>query len=70
MNTFTHLLHVEMRRAMHRRFVRWMIVLAMAMCATAGVIVYLSSRDAAELARSSDHPAHMVTWWTRGGGGD
>ena len=70
MNSFAHLLTVEMRRALHRRFVRWMIVFALAMCATTGLIIFLSSRDAAELARSTDHPANMVTWWTRGGGGD
>ena len=70
MNSFAHLLHVEMRRALHRRFVRWMIVFALAMCATVGLIVYLTSRDPAELARSTEHPANMVTWWTRGGGGD
>ncbi|HUC32369.1 MAG TPA: hypothetical protein VMS14_03135 [Ilumatobacteraceae bacterium] len=66
MNSFGRLLWVEMRRALHRRFVRWMIALALAFCALAGVIVYLSSRNPAKL--TSDHPAHMVTWWSSGGG--
>ena len=67
MNGYGRLLWVEMRRAMHRRFVRWMIALALAFCAFAGVIVYLSSRNPAKL--GSDHPAKMVTWWSSGGGG-
>ena len=68
---FVHLLGVEMRRALHRRLVRWMIALAVALCALTGVVVYLTSRDPVELARSSDHPAHMVTWWATGAtGGD
>ena len=67
--TFGRLLAVEMRRALHRRFVRWMIALALSFCALTAVLVYMTSRDATELARSSDHPANMVTWWTSGGGG-
>ena len=67
MNGFLRLLWVEMRRAMHRRFVRWMIVLALAFCALTGVIVFLSSRNLTEGA-SGGHPAHMVTWWSSGGG--
>lgn len=65
---FVRMLVVEMQRALHRRLVRWMIALALALCALTGSVVYLSSRDAAELARATDHPAHMVTWWTAGGG--
>ena len=72
MNTkLVHLLGVEMRRALHRRLVRWMIALALLMCAFSGVVIYLSSGDPVELARTTDHPAHMATWWsTSGGGGD
>ena len=36
---------VEMRRALHRRLVRWMLALALALCALTGVIAYLSSGD-------------------------
>jgi hypothetical protein len=72
MNTkLGHLLGVEMRRALHRRLVRWMINLALLLCALSGVVIYLSSGDPVELARTTDHPAHMATWWsTSGGGGD
>src|SRR5918994_2568193 len=59
---------VEMRRALHRRLVRWMIVLAVSLSALAGVIVYLTSRDPVVLAREGTHPARMVSWW--GGGGE
>jgi len=57
-----HLTVVEMRRALHRRLVRWMVALALALSAAAGVIVYLSSRDPAELRRAADHPAQMASW--------
>lgn len=67
MNSFGRLLWVEMRRAMHRRFVRWMIALALAFCALTGVIAFASSRDPSKL--GSDHPVHMASWWTTGGGG-
>ena len=66
---FPRMVGVEMRRALHRRLVRWMIALALALSAVTGVIAFLSSRDPADLARSTDHPAHMATWWTTGGGG-
>ena len=59
---------VEMRRALRRRLVRWMIALAVALCGLTGVIVYLASRDPLELARSSAHPATMSSWWISGGG--
>lgn len=61
------MLVVEMRRALHRRLVRWMITLALALCALSGVVIYLSSRDPVELARSTDHPANMASWWATGG---
>ncbi len=59
---------VEMRRALHRRLVRWMIVLALTLCAVMGVIVFLTSRDPDQLARSSENPARMSSWWISGGG--
>ena len=44
MNTkLGHLVGVEMRRALHRRLVRWMIALALLLCAFSGVVIYLSS---------------------------
>jgi hypothetical protein len=61
------MLVVEMRRALHRRLVRWMITLALTLCALTGVVIYLSSRDPVALARSTDHPAHMASWWATGG---
>jgi hypothetical protein len=67
-NRFLHLVMVEMRRALHRRLVRWMIALALALCALTGVLVYMTSRNPASLAKSVDHPAHMATWWSAGGG--
>ncbi len=64
--SLVHLTFVEMRRAMHRPLVRWMIVLAVALSALAGVIVYFTSRDPVALARESTHPAHMASWWMAG----
>jgi hypothetical protein len=65
--SFAYLTFVEMRRALHRRLVRWMIVLAVSLSALAGVIVYLTSRDPVALARERVHPARMVSWWAGGG---
>jgi len=65
---FVGLTVVEMRRALHRRLVRWMIVFAVALCGVMGVIVYLTSRDPSELARADEHPARMSSWWISGGG--
>ncbi len=56
-----------MRRALHRRLVRWMIVLAMSLSALAGVIIYLTSRNSGALAGETAHPAHMASWWGSGG---
>ena len=64
--SLVHLTFVEMRRALHRRLVRWMIVLAVSLSALAGVIVYLTSRDPVALAGDRTHPARMASWW----GGD
>ena len=68
MSTFTHLVVVEMRHALHRRLVRWMVALALGLTAVAGLIMFLTSRDGT--AGTSDHPAHMLTWWAPGGDGD
>lgn len=60
---------VEMRRALHRRLVRWMIVLALACCAFVGVIAFTTSSDPAKLALEDEHPANMFDWWHPDGGG-
>ncbi len=65
---FIRLTVVEMRRALHRRLVRWMVVIAVVLCAVAGLVVFLSSSDPVKFARNGDSPARMVNWW--GGGGD
>ncbi len=49
---------------MHRRLVRWMIVVALVGCAATGVIAFLSSRDPVEFASAVGHPARMVDWWS------
>ena len=64
----TALTVVEMRRALHRRLVRWMVALGTALCAAAGVIVYASSSDPTELARDPANPAHLSSWWSVGDG--
>src|SRR4029079_7976181 len=61
--SLVHLTFVEMRRALHRRLVRWMIVLAVSLSALAGGIVYLTSRDPVALAGERTHPARMASWW-------
>jgi hypothetical protein len=63
---FLRLTVVEMRRALHRRLVRWMIVIAIAFSAIAGLIIFLSSDDPAKFAQDQAHPARMVNWWTSG----
>src|SRR5262245_20979575 len=65
--SIVHLTAVEMRRALHRRLVRWMILLAVALSALAGVIVFITSRDPVALARERTHPAHMASWWSSSG---
>jgi hypothetical protein len=65
-----NLLMVEMRRALHRRVVWVLIVLALVGCAFAGVIGFLSSsgETIAELhTGNATHPAVLTDWW---GGAD
>jgi hypothetical protein len=62
---------VDMRRALHRRVVRVLILLALIGCAVAGVIVFIDSagRTVAELQQGGEtHPAIMRDWWVTGGG--
>lgn len=40
-----NLLVVEMRRALHRRIIRWMLLLAVALCVLTGVLALLNSGD-------------------------
>jgi hypothetical protein len=66
-----NLLVVEMRRALHRRVVHTLIVLALVGCAVAGVIAFADSagRSLAELhAGGQHHPAVMRDWWIPGTG--
>jgi hypothetical protein len=65
---FTRLTIVEMRRALHRRLVWWMVTLGVALCAAAGVIVFITSTDPSEVARDPAHPAHLSSWWSVGTG--
>jgi hypothetical protein len=58
---FVALTSVEMRRALRRPVVQWMIVLAVFGCAFAGVIAFLTSR--ATDVPLDDHPATMTNWW-------
>lgn len=66
---FIRLTVVEMRRALHRRLVRWMVVIAVVLCAVLGLVVFLTSSDPVKFARDGDSPARMVNWWTGGGDG-
>lgn len=65
---FVRLTVVEMRRALHRRLVRWMVVIAVVLCAVLGLVVFLSSSDPVKFARDGGSPARMVNWWAPGGG--
>ncbi len=67
---FLRLTLVEMRRAIHRRLVRWMILIALAFSALAGLIVFLTSGDTLKFAQDPGHPARMANWWTAGSGDD
>ena len=63
------LIRNEMRRALHRRVVWWLVVLALIGIGLLGVVAFTDSanRSAAELAASGDgHPAIMRDWWTPG----
>ena len=65
-----NLLVVEMRRAMHRRVVRVLILLALVACVVAGVLAFVGSsgKTVAELhVRGATHPAVLTDWWTAGG---
>ncbi|MEO7399048.1 MAG: hypothetical protein ABIW84_10830 [Ilumatobacteraceae bacterium] len=61
---------VEMRRALHRRLVRWMIFVAVLLSGVTGLVVFLSSSDPVRFATDHEHPARMVNWWNPAGNGD
>lgn len=65
------LLAVEMRRALRRRVVRVLILVALLGCAVAGVIAFIDStgKSVADFhANASQHPAMMRDWWVPGTG--
>jgi hypothetical protein len=64
------LLMVEIRRALHRRVIRVLVLLALAGCVFAGVIGFLTSADKtpAEIrGAEGSHPAILTDWWIPGG---
>lgn len=66
-----NLLVVEMRRALHRRVVRVLVLMALIGCVAVGVIAFTSSagKSLAELQFDGHHhPAVMRDWWIAGGG--
>jgi ABC-2 type transport system permease protein len=68
-----NLLAIEMRRALQRRLVRVLILLALVMIVIAGVVEFLASQDldlAALAAKDGHDPAVMTDWWLAGGSGD
>ncbi|MDZ4826055.1 MAG: ABC transporter permease [Actinomycetota bacterium] len=58
---FLHLIWVEMRRALHRRVVWWMVALALASCAFVGFIVFVTS-DGITPFTDFSHPAYARNW--------
>jgi ABC-2 type transport system permease protein len=60
------LLVIEMRRALHRRFVRVLVLLGVLAIVVAGVVSFFTSADldvAAMAAKDQHAPAVMVDWW-------
>src|SRR4051794_21521017 len=61
-----NLLAVEINRAVHRRVVRVLILIALIGCVVAGVIAFVDSsgRTVADLnANNALHPAVLTDWW-------
>ena len=63
-----NLLVVEMRRALHRRSVRVLILLAALGCVVAGAIAFGSSagKTIVEMRHGDTHPAVLTDWWVPG----
>ena len=49
--------------------VRWMVVIAVVLCAVLGLVVFLSSSDPGKFASDGGSPARMVNRWRIGGRG-
>jgi hypothetical protein len=65
----SHLLVVEVRRALHRRLVWALLALALLAIVVAGVVEFLASRDLdLVVLRGAGHqdPAVMTDWWISG----
>ena len=64
------LLVVEMRRALHRRAVRVLILVAILGSMLAGAIAFATSagKSVAEIRGEETHPAVLADWWIAGGG--
>jgi hypothetical protein len=65
-----NLLTIEMRRALHRRLVRALVLLALVAIVIAGLVEFFASADLdlAALAANQGHdPAVMTDWWQRDG---
>ncbi len=58
-----NLLMVEMRRALTRRVVRVMILIALLACVLAGVIAFTSSSGRSLAQLGALHPAVLTDWW-------
>ena len=67
-----NLLLIEMHRALHRRAVRGLIVIALLGCVLAGAIAFGTStgKTISEMRGDEAHPAIMADWWRAGSGGD
>jgi hypothetical protein len=66
-----NLLVVEMRRALRRRVIRVMVLIALGLCVFAGVVAFLSSngKELYELHQNGSlHPAVIADWWSEGKG--
>ncbi len=63
-----NLLLVEMRRALHRRVVRVLLLLALLGCLIAGAIAFGSSagKTIGEMRHGDTHPAVLTDWWVSG----
>lgn len=60
---------VEIRRALHRRAVRSLVAMALALCAVAGFAAYVTSaNETIASMRDPDnaHPAVITNWWIAG----
>ena len=66
-----HLLAVEIRRALHRRSVWWLLLVAVAGAVAMGAISFISSGGSdpiAHMERGDTHPSILRDWWIPAGG--